>query len=420
MRLLAVGAFVATLHIIYVRWISPLFNYRGFGDHAAGFGDWLLLACVLGFFTITLPADLKRPTRFVSWWLFLTLVVPVTLIPLYQPGDVSLEMWGFAVMAGAATTLFGRLDRLPRLRSPSIRLSEKAFIGLLLAFTALVMVWALATLPVTIKLVWLTDIRDQRSAFSEAVGATSRPFGYLIRWQSAAVFPALLAIGLDRSRPHLVVFAAAGLVLFYAMTGYKQVLLSLVFVPATYYVLRRPKLRVRPATWLAGGLVVSSWFAVVLDQITNSIDFTSIFVRRAVILSGIYTSQYVSYFSQNGSDLFSHSILAGITHSPYDVGPPLTIARAFYGVDFSANANFMADAFANLGYPGVLIMICVVGAVLYLVNSFTDDANVPAVGAMLVVPTTSLANSAASSTITTHGLGLAVLLIMLYPLRPKK
>ena len=57
------------------------------------------------------------------------------------------------------------------------------------------------------------------------------------------------------------------------------------------------------------------------------------------------------------------------------------------------------------------------GAFLYLANAFTDDADVPAAGAMLVVPTTSLANSAGFSTITTHGLGIAILLILLYPIR---
>ena len=144
----------------------------------------------------------------------------------------------------------------------------------------------------------------------------------------------MVVVGLDRSRRYLVATGAAGQILLYGMTGYKQVLLSLVFVPATYYVLRRPRMRVRPAAWIAGGLVVSAWVAAALDQITHSIDFTSVFVRRAVILSGIYTAQYVSFFGQNGSDLYSHFLLAGITDSPYDAGPPLTIARAFYGVDF--------------------------------------------------------------------------------------
>ena len=118
-RLLAVGAYVVTLHVIYVQWISPLFDYRGFSDHGSGVGDWFLLACVLGVFTITLPSDLARPNKFVSWWLFLTLAVPVTLMPLYQPGDVQLEMWAFAILAGAAATVFGRLDRLPQLERPT-------------------------------------------------------------------------------------------------------------------------------------------------------------------------------------------------------------------------------------------------------------------------------------------------------------
>lgn len=414
-RLLAVGAYAVTLHLVYVEWISPAFNYVGFSNDDIGVVDSILAGSMIAFFTVTLPDNLARPGRFVSWWLFLTLTIPVTLIPLYQPGDVPLRMWVFAAMAGATTTIFGRLDRLPTVRRPNVRLSEEAFVYLLLAFSGIVMLWALVTLPLHIKFVWLADVQEQRSAFSDSVAGTGGLFSYAFRWQSAAVFPAMMAFGLDRSRRYLVFLGAAGLVLLYGMTGYKQVVLSLIFVPAVYFVLRRPQSRNSPAIWLAGGLTVAAWIAVVLDDLTGTIDFTSIFIRRAVLVSGIYSVQYLSFFGYSGPDLFAHSFLAGIVDSDNIAGPPLTIARAFYGADFSANANFLADGYANLSYAGVAIMACVVGGCLYLANSFTSKADVPAVGAMLIVPTTSLANSAGFATITTHGLGIALVLIALYP-----
>ena len=187
-------------------------------------------------------------------------------------------MWAFAGMAGAATTVFGRLDRLPRLERPNVRLSEKAFIGFLLGFSTFVMVWAVASLPVTMKLVWLTDVRDQRAAFSEAVGASSGLFGYLFRWQSARSSPRWSSSA-STARPVPRCNGCSGADPPVRDDRIQTGPASLVFVPATYYLLRRPRMRVRPAAWIAGGLVVSSWVAVALDQITHSIDFKSVFVR---------------------------------------------------------------------------------------------------------------------------------------------
>jgi O-antigen polymerase len=414
-RLVAVGTYVATLHIIYATWIAPLFAYIGFVYFEPSLSDWALATCLIAVFTVTLPPTLSRPNRLASWWLFLTLTVPVTLVPIYQRGDVPLRTWVFAALAGTTTSLFGHLDRLPRLRLPRVSLSERAFAALLLTFSAVVLVWTLVVLPLHFNLVWLTDVSAQRATFGKALAGTSGAYAYALSWQFAAVFPAMLTFGLDRSRPYLVALALIGQITLYGLTGYKQGLISLIFVPAIYFILRRPRWRATPAVWLAGGLTAVAWFAVVLDKLTGSIDFTSVFVRRAILLAGITTQQYLAFFSTNGPDFFSHSALAGIVRSHYDAPPPLLIARAYYHLSYSANANFLADGYANLGFAGVVVMACIVGGLLYLASSVTDVVTVAPAGAMLILPLTSLANSAGFATITTHGLGLAVLLVILYP-----
>jgi hypothetical protein len=414
-RLVAVGAYVATLHIVYATWIAPAFAYAYFVYYEPSLGDWALATCLIAVFTLALPASLSRPNRLASWWLFLTLTVPVTIVPIYQPGDVPLRTWMFAGLAGIVTTLFGRLDRLPRLRLPRMSLSERAFVGVLLTFSAVVLVWALVVLPLHFNLVWLTDVQGQRAVFSKAITGTSGAFKYALSWQMFAVFPAILTLGLDRSRPYLIALGGSGEVAMYGLAGYKQALLSLIFVPAIYFILRRPRWRAKPGLWLGGALTTVAWAAVVLDKLTDSIDFTSVFVRRAILLVGVYTQQYLAFFSAHGPDFFSHSALAGIVQSHYDAQPSVLIARAFYHESFSANANFLADGYANLWYPGMVVMACIVGGLLYLTNSFADEATLAPAGAMLILPLTSLANSAGFATITTHGLGVAVLLILLYP-----
>lgn len=401
---LYVGAFVWSTKVF----IEPWFGYYGFVTRSATLTEWLLV--VEGTFLVALmiPGRCRRPSEVAQVFLTATVAVPVLWMPLLYG---RLDAAQVSLLALSTTSAFGlmwlvlRGARLPFL---PLKLPRQVFWWVL----AVVFSGSLAYLAVrgvTPDIVGFDDVYGQRARYAEGIGTLG---AYLVGWLSGGLFPVMLAVGLYRRSPTLVLASLAGVLFLYALSGQKSYALGVPIVVGTYVMTRRGWTR----SWHWFGLLTLLIALIaLLDRLRDSYELTSLIVRRGVSTAGINTAYYVDLF--DGVPLYElrHSVLSMLGSPPYDVAPAILVGRTYYTDGTVANANFLADGFANFGWLGVLVSGLVVGVLLRLFDIVSEDIPLAISAPSLVFVLQAAANTAILTTIASHGAAVLVALVALMP-----
>ena len=119
---LYIGIFV----ILYERLVVPVWGYEGFhsrttlGHAAIG---WILAAIP----SLWMPARLERPSQVVYWMLYMLVLVPACLVPIYALDDQSSGPLLLATSLVVAFALVGTIYRFPLLPLPRTRVRSYEF-----------------------------------------------------------------------------------------------------------------------------------------------------------------------------------------------------------------------------------------------------------------------------------------------------
>lgn len=408
--------YVGAVHGTYVSIISPLFEYDGalYRPSSDGSLDFAFLVSILPAFW--LPVAVSRPSQVALWVLYVLAYVPSVVVPYYVLGtgfDGILPLTFAVALAFALLSLMVRI-RIGATYAPSgpLRNFENLVLGLAIALGA----YIILAFGVRLDLPALADVYEVRSAYAEDLGDTNLPFvAYAVEWSLYVANPLLMLLGLRSKRLGLFAIGLAVELLVYGTTGNKSALLSVVLVVPLLVLLSLP---LRPAFGL--GLLTASVAlvlgSVIWDQVNDSYETTSLFVRRAITLPGQLVADYYDFFSQHRTFGLSHSILSFLGPAPFELEPPRLIGAIYFGdPNANANANLWADGFANFGIGGVFAFTVVLGVVLLALDSAAIGRDLRVTGALAGLIAVVLTNSGLLTTMLTHGLGLAILLIFLMP-----
>ena len=155
---------------------------------------------------------------------------------------------------------------------------------------------------------------------------------------------------------------------------------------------------------------------VAMDWVTATNDWTSLIVRRFLITPGLLTAGYVAVFSDMEKAKFGYSFLSPFFGYPYAAEPADIVGAEFFGQPTThANANMLADGFANLGHPGMLLECLVLVGLLWLIDDATRGLPVGVAAMVFFVLTLSLADSGIFTSILTDGFLLAILICACMP-----
>lgn len=403
------------LHLAYGQLVAPLFTYLGFGYQTPVWGLYGVALVGVAALSAALPSRLQRPSDFVIWILFLITVVPVMLVPHYTGVVSPATSMAISFWVGSSfglTLLIVRFASVhPGATALSLRLPPALFWAGWLAF-ALATVGLLAAVtgvrPLVAGLGAAYEIRD---VYRVRLGGFPL-LPYMLSAQAYILNPLLLVHGV-RTRRWFTVVAVTGLQYYlYTQTGFKTYLLSVPLLLAVAVVIHP---RVRTAI-LPVGLVAGITGAAVLDVLARSILFTSLFTRRFLSVPGVLMAEYVDFFNNHVLAKLSHSVLEGWFSYPYDLPIPYLIGRYMLVVrSNAANANLYADAFANFGWVGVLVVGVLLGFVLVLADRAAHGLPIAVSAVVLTMPCIALANSALLTVLVTHGLGLGIVALALAP-----
>lgn len=414
-RLLMAGgilAFTAVIHLAYVDRISSVFAYLGYlyvpldGLNTA-FALLLIIVPVM-----FLPVGISRPSQFLAWLLYIFVHIPTVMMFAYLTGSAFTFVL-FNVFVILSIFVVSSLGRLPTWRLPRHALSARRFTVLVLVLSGVANALILFQFGFRFDLPAFSEVYGVRALFSENIASMARGIGYLTNWQGNVLNPLLLGIGLFRRAPLVFLFGAVSQLYLYSLSGKKLLLLG----PVILIVIIAWALKGNGAKFgnrLVGIVLGGSALALASDYVFDSIQGSSLVIRRGLAITGLDTLRYVEFFAMNPPALLAHSILRGIAPANYTVDPKVVIA-SHYGGSLGPNANIFADAFANFHYFGLVVLI---GA-LFVVLRFVDSAAVgrPLSLALLAlgIPMFAFTQAAFLTTLLTHGGLLAIVLLLLMP-----
>lgn len=401
-----IAFYICGLKLAYSVFISPEFSYFGYINlHPTKLVQAISTIFVL-FPLLLFDTQVKVPSRVVFWIIYMMVYIPAMIVPDY------VRLNGFDHIIWLKLTILFALfilyfvSELPKLPIYYIKSNKNIMIGLLTLFSLSMWAIIIQTFGIQFNFSEMNDVYDLRESYR---GQVNRFSGYAINWQSKIINALLLAVGVVSKHYWLLFFGIFGQIFIFSITGQKSVALSSVFILGIMFCItkngRNFVLR------FVYGLMGLSFIAMLADILSNSSEYTSIFIRRMLITPGLLLSYYFDFFSNNPKIYLSHSVFGGFIDYPYDRLPPFIIGKEFFGrTDLAANANLWADSFANFGYIGILIFTLILAGILYLYDCISMNRNFMVSVVLMAMPAWSLVDTSLMTSILTHGILLAILI----------
>ena len=413
--IVGVVAYASLLVACYANAIAPAFAYLGYTLEPAA-PPYLALGFALSVLPAAwLPQRLERPSASVLWIIYLLAYVPSTLMPFLSLTRPAPDVVLLVLAIGTAFAVLSLVPNLPLLRLRRLRVRPRWFWWAFVATCAFFILQIASEHGAAIDLPSLSAVYDVREEYKEADASRLSRLG--VSWIGNVLAPFAIALALVRRRPLLALPALALQAYLFSITGFRSLLFAtVVLVVLLVGSTTRGRFFGAYLAWGGSALITVSW---VLDQMLETIFFTSTFVRRLIVSPGMLTSWYYDFFSDNPKVRLAHSVFAPWLDYPYDVAPPFLIAARYFGREQTyANANFWADAFANFGFSGLFAFTLVVAGILWLSDALAgsrDPARTRLAALLLGVPAFTLSNTALTTTVWTHGLALALIVLFLLP-----
>lgn len=409
--LLIVSAYAAVLYFSYKLKVAPLFGYQGLTFRQPDVGWYLLSVLMVYSLALALPRRLLHASDFVLWLLFVMGAAPAILLPQYMKALSVIEASKLGFVLTTSMLMVAAMARMrPRFGEwPRFHVDSALLWAALLLFAFATYGGIAATSGLSIQWTGLFDVYELRSEFQ--VASTSTLLGYALPWVHNVVNPVFMARGVCTHRRIYFLIGAAGQYLIFASTGKKSVLLS---VPLILLVSLMFKKRAHPrgATIMAG-ITVAALAGLAVDRYLGGYTWTSLFVRRFMIVPGALVAAYVATFQDLPKMAFAN-VFGG--QSPYSIPPSFLVGSLFAGNrDTNANVSLFGDGYLQAGYTGIYLESLVLVVLLWAVDAATRGLPGTVTAIVLSMPTIALASGAVMTVIATHGFAVAIVLCAILP-----
>lgn len=378
----------------------PMYSYMGFQ-----LIDWSMMNVLIGLLltiilAILLPKRLQVPSDFVSWLFFLMVFVPSCSIPFLT--GVSDEYFLFLISSGVIILTIGSLSKLPRYHFSNYTIKYGTFITWLFSFSFIFYGLIFITYGVhfSITLDSFSDLYDVRADYK---GKSSRLSVYALNWQAKIFNPLIILIGLMNKKYYYLLFGVIGQIILFFITGLKSIPFSILLVIGLYIFMNNLAIIYFK---ISLSLFVLVLLSIYFYYFLNISFLFEIVVRRTILIPGLLSGYYFEFFTQNPKALLGHSFLSGLFDTNYTIKPSEIIGMYYFEKSgANANANFLADAYANFGNVGVIMFGLILCLLFWLYNSLAiSRGNQKWHIILLSLSSYYLNDSALFTTFLTHGL----------------
>jgi hypothetical protein len=418
-----VACYIGCFHWIYLHYLYPTLAYLGF-DFNLPATPYLVLAWALAMAPcFWMPIELTRPSQLAYWILYITVLIPSMFVPLYAEMEPAREIALLMVVFFVAFVIIGCSYLAPLARVREGRYApERVAAGMAIA-GAMLGVWLLFLFRHTAALVSFNEVYDVREAANDVAEGAFVDYPFMLL--TGAFNPFLMAYGLFSGKRWLVLAGIAGQLLIYSVGGTKGSLLSIVFIPAMYGLLRIRRLPFGMAIALASLILMAAFcmlYATVGEQ-AGDLASLALFVvfSRTLGMGGLLTAQYYDFFGRNPYTYWSHiKVVNWFVHYPYryPVGQELGITYAGTTALDATTHFFATDGIEAAGLPGVIAVAVLCAFVFWTLDRAAQHHDPRLAALVTTYAAYNLANISIFTTLASGG--LALLMLVLFLLKPTR
>ena len=401
--------FRVVLDFLYVSYVTHFYagDFPISGNSTIRLVESYVVALILCIWIATSLYRQWRPSGIVLILYFVIVMVPLS--SQYGLADAPSALMYAAAGSIVLLTIVTELHPKLKLPKPSRELVYMVIIGLL-GISIYVYGWLLFTGGLG-RLNWnLLRVYEVRTEYVQSLG----PFmGYFVPWQAYVINIYGLLSALRRRAYWLLGLIVLAQLFLFGMTGHKSFLLAPLLAIGVYLTLRKRNF----FFWIVMGASLLALVSYGYFLVTGVEFVPSLFIRRLFFVPARLHVLYYDFFSQPNHPFYmlSDSILRGIVDNPYGMPMVRVIALTYWGREFWPDVGYLGDAYGNFGLLGMFVFSVILGYMLRLVDSAGSGLPPNFVAAVIVMPAMALTESALFTSLLTHGLILAVLMLWITP-----
>ncbi len=401
--ILGIILFKIVLDYSYISFVVPYYEYMGFTldfnfvKYIQGWIVYLILFLLLN----RHKEHVLYMTLLIS---FLLLIVPT--ITLYSFKNEPAEFFYSMMIPYAGMLLLITTKRIQLYYFPH---GKKIAIGLSVLMVSIVFLHYLTTVGVGHMNFNLMNVYELRSS-DYGMASNAGIFGYLNSWVTKVLNIFLISIALLRRKYFLVLLLVIIQILLFGLSGHKGVLFSLILLSGLYIF---DKAKHYSTIIIYSTLSVVS-VLLLYFYFTHELILPSILIRRVFFIPTHLNYVYFDYFSFHDFLYWSNSILKSIFTYPYEVAPVFIIGDYLGHPNMAANTGIFGSGYMHLGVVGIIIYMMILSIVINLIQQF-NKLPIWFINAIVLMPILSVfISSDLPTTLLTHGLLLAIIILYLY------
>lgn len=402
--------------------ITDSFSYEGFALDVSGPKLLLLPTCVL-ILSMTLEVELVDVRNAALDVVLLLIFAPTMVYVSLGPAN-----WQMAV---AVCLSVGVLLVVSRVRTRCRVLMGQPRVLLLVVYGAVFVSLGYFVLlgiragsySYVMKILDPYAIVASRNAFLASLGTGG---GYLYNNVMKCLAPYVIASFFVRRRYVLLSILSMFYIGACVVSTMRSLLISLPIVLGLSSFLLRPYPTLGKREVFLGMLAVCLLVVLMVRLSGDSWDYValSLFARRGLFLPIRIADDFFQEFGSAPKLLYAHLFSSrNIPYKGYD-SIYAYISTEYRGMPSGyANVNFVGDAYANLGMLGVVLNTLVLALWLIICRQFSRALTTEERACILSAsfwPLVSLANSSLTVCLTTHGLGVLLVLILVVGTHPRR
>lgn len=347
-----------------------------------------------------------RPSGIVLVLYFVVVMLPLS--SLYGLADASASFVYAATISFAV--LIAATELLPMVKVP--RPGRYLFyLGLLavVGISAYVYGWLSLTGGLERLNFDLLSVYEVRADYVQTRGPL---IGYFVPWQANVFNLIILCYGLEKRNYWLLGLVSLAQLFLFGMTGHKSFLMAPLLAGGVFFIWQ--KKNAISYVLLGASLVAVASYAYFL--ITGNMFVPSLFIHRLLFVPAGLHLVYYDFFSQPEHPLYmlSDSLLSNFVQNPYGISMPSLITSSYWDVDFNPNVGYLGDAYGNFGVLGMLLFSAILGVALRIVDGVGSSLPSHFVAAAISMPAISITQSALFTSMLTHGLIPAILMLWIF------
>lgn len=418
---------LTSIYVFFVSWgyttyLEPIWGY--FGLDADKVTDEIKILSM--FFCLLpisfLPVNIKRPSIFAVWLLYLFTYIPMVVGAFFDKKIPFDQKWIISTAYCLGMLFLCAFYKIKLTNFRPQKLPSKYFWLLFYAVTfgMLGYIVFLFRDNLTFANIFSSEaVYDIRFSGQE-VQNQSAVAGHFIMWLSNAFFPFILSVGLVEKNRNKIIIGIIGLVILYMTMANKQFLFSILFLYLIYRLFKWEN--PRKLTYLVIYITIPAAVLLLLSYYTdlpwlNPIVFalSGIYLLRTVYTSTLMSVYYNVFFENHPFTYFSHiSGINKLVDYPYERALGVEVGTFFFDSDdkFNANANFfITDGLSSIGLIGIPVICLIASFVFYLYDSSAAKNN-QVLGILLIANSSVvLMNVSLFTTLISGGLLFFILLL---------